>query len=416
MANAYVDLPTPTSGGKYRLTVYGSIQSVDMQNRTGTVKVYATLYSTTAAFSQTNAITLNISAGGVTLGSENVSRCGDCDGYYYGTYTTYSYTSTHNFDSNGNLSVRVGVENVKNTSLIYAPVGGYISTLLEFDNIGPSAIIPTCTLTPIEIDSGGFEGFPIAGYSELKTSVTTTNAVGVSSWYTAPGKQKTLIKENQWINTGSIPSSPDDYEIIIYAYSISSTKNISNTVSVSANVKGYSLPNISSSTSAYRCAADGTPSAQGAYGKLHLEWEVTSIGSNALNSIPIVKVNNTTIQATSGSINDGYFDYIFSLSTSTTGNIEITLNDKIDSNVITSLSVSKANMPLSLFDDGTDIGVSFGEMATQKGYNFYTNNGQWPVTIDGLPISGSGRKIFISTTAVVPQGMAEGDILVVYNQ
>lgn len=71
-------------------------------------------------------------------------------------------------------------------------------------------------------------------------------------------------------------------------------------------------------------------------------------------------------------------------------------------------------MALSLFDDGNDVGVSFGQMATDKGFHFFTNNGNWPITIDGKPLSGGNNGIFVQTNTTIPADMKDGDILIVY--
>ena len=91
-------------------------------------------------------------------------------------------------------------------------------------------------------------------------------------------------------------------------------------------------------------------------------------------------------------------------------------------------------LPISLFDDTDQVGVSFGEMAQKYSdvsadsvVNF-TKGLKLRATSDSdgsviskdayelLSLSGGGAKIYVQTTTDIPSGMEEGDILVVYNQ
>lgn len=151
----------------------------------------------------------------------------------------------------------------------------------------------------------------------------------------------------------------------------SASKNIS--------VKGYYLPRLiintsGDSTYTSRCNQEGLPDGLGEYGKLHLVWDISPVDEDDPNTLQVVEVvlnEETILTPSAGSIQDGYYDYIFPLPTSVQGNLEITLIDEIEDNVITSQVVPKAVMPMSLYDDGAHVGVAYGRMATQEGIWMY---------------------------------------------
>lgn len=88
---------------------------------------------------------------------------------------------------------------------------------------------------------------------------------------------------------------------------------------------------------------------------------------NTLQTATVVLNDTTTLSPKSGSISDGYLEYIFPLDLSVQGNLSITLTDTRKTNTITALSVPKGSMPFSMYDDGGNIGVAFGTMASEAG-------------------------------------------------
>lgn len=77
--------------------------------------------------------------------------------------------------------------------------------------------------------------------------------------------------------------------------------------------------------------------------------------------------DTTTLSPKSGSISDGYLEYIFPLDLSVQGNLSITLTDTRKTNTITALAIPKGSMPFSMYDAGGSVGVAFGVMASEAG-------------------------------------------------
>lgn len=409
------------SGGTWTVTLYADYDSPNTSNRNISVSTYATITSTTSAFNDSkNGPKLDLYINGNIVATNLVQKAGSHGGYNYGTYTTPTSSRTIFYDNEGDASATVTLNVVAGTNM-YGPVSGTTSIDLTLPEIGASAIYPTINLTDITLGDYVFEGLAIAGMTSVTATGSYLNVDKITSKYITPSITKSLRTQYTggnvfFVETGILPPSDTDYYLEIECIASSETGH-TETAYLNQTIYGYKKPTYGYNTYTTRCNSEGLADGLGEYGKLHLTWDIVSIGTNTLTSNPVVIMNGTTLEPTSGSIEDGYFEYIFALDTSLTGNLNITLTDKISTNTITSLLVSKANMAISLFDDGTDVGVSFGQMATEKGFNFFTNNGAWPVTIDGLPIgSGSNNGIYVQTTTDIPAGMREGDILIVYEE
>ena len=128
-------------------------------------------------------------------------------------------------------------------------------------------------------------------------------------------------------------------------------------------VKGYSKPNIrqnvvSNNTYVSRVQEDGTIDGFGEYGFLHLTWDVVPINlddPNLLVSATVILNDEISLTPSSGSIAEGYIDYIFPLGLTLNGNLEIVLTDDLSSSSIKSQIVPKASMAMSLFDNGQNV-------------------------------------------------------------
>lgn len=415
------------------LTVFGVAKSYDSSTRKGVATVYAELSADSGYAYDGFNVNVSLKVNGSTLGTAQIRACGNSGSYH--AVTTASFDSSQlTYDSNGNLSCTVAAELSCSATEIYPPKAGSVSTTLTFPSIGPSAIIPTCNLGNIEIDEDGFNSLVIAGITTLKAQVTTSNAVGVKGWYESGGKTKDLTKVNQWLYSDVVPASESDYTLTFNAYSISSTSNVSDTKQKSITVKGYSLPTYNEATTyTTRCNSSGVADPQGTYGKLYLTWKFTNISGNSIASIT-VKLNGTTITASSGSITAGNMTFIFALGASTEGDLEITIQDRISSNVTNSLFVPKASIPFSLYEDSNQSNASFGEAANSYSglnsdnvVNFTRGLVLRGVDDQGNQVTrkaaeviagggGTSRQIFIETSAIVPQGAVEGDLVIVYEE
>ena len=253
--------------------------------------------------------------------------------------------------------------------------------------------VPYISMGDISIQSVSWNSLPIAGESILKVdsiSFGNTKSDDVNNYYEVTvsvysGSNPTVVRSsNTSIKITDIvakSSEETSYTLTVsvrvrnrYRGSASATKSIT--------IYPYHLPRlflnrIGEVSYVSRCQQDGTADGLGSYGHLHLVWDVSPINTtgsgiiNTLQSAVVVLNDTTTLSPSGGSIASGYLDYIFPLSQETQGNLAITLTDTRKSNTITGLNVPKGSMPLSLYDDGSNIGVAFGCMATDKGAWMY---------------------------------------------
>lgn len=126
-----------------------------------------------------------------------------------------------------------------------------------------------------------------------------------------------------------------------------------------------------------RADSSGNPDAVGTYCKVEAKWTWTSIlNPSELNGATItISVNSTpTATYTTGTNTQTAFTQIALLS-----GIAITdqyvigavITDNVGQTAPDSKTITKAQLPLSLYDDGVEIGVTMGRMATQGDLNIW---------------------------------------------
>lgn len=372
-----------------------SLPSINKQTNLGSIQGYlgssqseddrSQYYYYFAYYSKLTATTARIYVTYVvdSTGSESVSNSGTfrvtLDGSSKTKATSYSvsvkgrtsYLTNITFDveysdtgtwANKSISLRFK-GNMESTSTV--------SNTISLPDIDP---IPSGSITS-SIYQGGFEGNIIAGITVLQESISYIDAKRVVGSYNGAGitSEETLLN-SKTIQTGSVsrnfitPTNNENYVLTLTGTISNNTGSVTETTT--QNVKGYTVPLYGDQTSTSRCNAQGQPDSQGEYGRLYLTWKTTSIGTNSLQSYQ-VKLNNSVITPISGSISDGYLEYLFPLAQNVQGNLEIYLEDKISSNTITSLAVSKAINPLSLYQSGDSVGVAIGRICTESGFWCY---------------------------------------------
>jgi hypothetical protein len=186
-----------------------------------------------------------------------------------------------------------------------------------------------------------------------------------------------------------------------------------------------------------RCSSDGTisPSGTYAYAKLTVAESKSYTATEAKVSISGTEYSLTTEDnlVFTGVLGDGSFDT--STQYSATFSVRTAEMKSYNDTVwVTQTSILPTmQLPISLYDDTDQVGVSFGEMAqkyndtqSESVVNFTkglilraTNTEDGTVaTKDAYDLiaRGSGRKIFVQTDTTIPEDMADGDILIVYEE
>lgn len=266
------------------------------------------------------------------------------------------------------------------------------------------------------VDSKNYKGLLLAGISKFGCSVTIGHnksddkatlydPIGTLHLTDVSGFRGVLdynASSKSFTSTNEVPTSNENYKISIWGYikdgrfvyqdgtkeSLSGTLLEGSTTphgyikTSDVTVYSYAYPTYNPTyTYVNRCTASGRADGMGAYARIHIHYAISKVdGDNVLNDI-ILRVNSsdcTQYRINSNWKTGEYADYIVPLVVGESGNIEITMTDSVcvalgTTSVITSLSVPKATLPLSLFDNGTDRGTAFGQMATRPGNWFYNN-------------------------------------------
>lgn len=345
--------------------------------------------------------TISVSFDGVGSGTTNMGMGVTAEYYDYlkinrkGSETTYRASSKSfscspsdwgylNSDSSGrpNLSIEAG----ENYNLVGGPLltlgdvylngtkidtvkkGMYADTYKIYFYVNPNIYYPKInSFSDIAIQSGGWNGFAVAGASVMQVSTVTFGNtksddpnnhydVSVSIYgggnstndYTVTRVNNTTIKITNIVT----PTAEEN------AYSLSVTVKIRNRYDSSVSqsktitIYPYHLPRLFLNRTGEvsyvsRCQQDGSADGLGEYGHLHLVWDVSKINTtgsgtvNKLQSCKVVLSSATTLSPKSGSISSGYLDYIFPLDTATQGNLAITLTDTRKTNTITGLNMTQ---------------------------------------------------------------------------
>lgn len=272
-----------------------------------------------------------------------------------------------------------GLDSAKYSIYIWPNGSVYKPKFTNFDNI--------------TIRSGGWNGFPIANATTLQISnisytseksddPTTYISCTITSYNLYVGNAEitaySVDGNNTKVSKIVTPTSEETSYVLTISATLTNTWGGTATMTKSITIYPYHLPRLvlnKSGAVSYvsRCQQNGSADGLGTYGHLHLVWDVSKINTtgsgtvNTLQSATVVLNGGTTLSPSGGSISTGYLDYIFPLALETQGNLSITLKDTRKTNTITGLNVPKGSMPLSLYDDGSNIGISFGCMATEKG-------------------------------------------------
>ena len=294
---------------------------------------------------------------------------------------------------------------------------GSISGTISLPPIDPS---PTIVSRNLAIQSNGFHSLAVASITTLRFTASVTYAKSATLTVTGAGITNTYSLSVTGASSETITKdfvvnpSTDNYQINATLSISNDTGNVSGASTF--NVRGYHLPTYGSATYTARCLQDGTADSQGEYGRLYLTWSIAPVDTSNPNTLQTctVKLNGTQITATSGSISQGYLDFIFPLPVNVQGNLNVYFADEIYNNTITSLVVPKSIMPLSLYQSGDSVGVSVGRMATSDGFwcyeEFYLKQ-SGGTKVFNVAIDGSGNMTITDVSGTLSMNYVPGDTI-----
>lgn len=388
IGDIYVNEPTGGEGYKFRVYAYYTMST------TTTANVYVQLSFNESSVSGSGTCTLNGTNSGFSFSSNSMIDVGNI---------SVSYTASTGKCTGKSLSVSISGMSASWSDGTRFDASPKNSVSITFDLPDIDAT-PTFSKPTTALLSKGYTSsrvtVAVAGKSKLRVTISNIKYARNISYTWKAGS---IVSGSGTINvtySATAVSKTFDVECPVSTsnYNFSATVTISNntssTSSTSANytVYGYTLPITSNSTTVYRWSTNtidttGKSDSNGKYGRLYLKWSVkTSVTNNALKSTDgvVVKVKidstETTLTASDGSIADGYLIYFTpEVATNKEAKFTIILTDEIDSNTITTWGVTKAIMPLSLYQNNNNVGVAVGAMATGKGFYIYEQETTMPL-------------------------------------
>lgn len=246
----------------------------------------------------------------------------------------------------------------------------------------PAAYVPTITIGSItEGNAAVPAGFPfIVGHSKPTIPTTFTgshNSTVASRAITLNGETLTSTATVEPVSLTATRALSATTTAVTATATDSRGRQGTDTTNITA--QAYNSPSVEIDCT--RCLSDGTIDPLGTYVLVLAKWSWTSVtnGGGELNSANIVlKKNGTTVSTYSTATNtQNTLTQIAILSGfNNTDQYTITaeITDLLVSSTVSQL-ITKAQMPLSLYDDGNDIGVTVGRMATQGGLNNWLDLG-----------------------------------------
>lgn len=287
----------------------------------------------------------------------------------------------------------------------------------------PASYVPTVTIGTITEGNNSVPvGFPfIVGHSKPTIPTTFTgshNSTVVSRSVNLNGETLTSTSAVEPVSLTATRALSATNTPVTATVIDSRGRTGSDTATIAA--LAYNAPAVEIDCT--RCQSDGTIDPLGTYVLVLAKWTWTSVinGGGELNSadidLYIDGTLDTTYNTTTNSQNTLTQIAILSgFAITNQYTITATISDELVSSTVSQL-VTKAQMPLSLYDDGNDIGVTIGRMATQGGFNnwldmglvsgnnvnLYDNNAQviQTMTTDDLFNGGGGLAKFVKGTPI----------------
>lgn len=253
--------------------------------------------------------------------------------------------------------------------------GDSVETLLNISAQVPSTYVPTIRINSVtEANASVPASFPLlAGVSKFAVSTTFTGSANSTC------KSRTVQVPN---NNAITSVSSSATQTITFTNPINTTnatvsatttdsRNRTGTASQSVTLYNYVAPTIELDCT--RSDNDGTTNPVGDYINVRVRCSYDSV--NSLNSATLVIKRGST-QVASVNLTGNYSTWqsvvVTSASATQQWTIEGTITDLITS-AIASQIVTRASMPFCRFDNGTNVGVDFGRLATEDGIHHHLN-------------------------------------------
>lgn len=367
-----------------------------------TINVYSSLSFSPVSPNMQSSVTMTITKPSTTkFTATGVKIVAEYDGttttVYEGTGASTSWTvpnlaSTTPASTTKDIAIKI--QSIRNST--YYTAKEYTLTV----NV-PSTVIPSCAIGTIT-DNYNFSA-KIKGYSRLTipvnsgTAGTGASIVSYSVEVRNDNSSGAIIYQATNSTTAATTSftMPNAIETTstYIKVTITDSRGRTGTATTTVSAVNYQQPQVT--IMAVRSDSNQVPDPLGTYCTVQVTWSITQIGSDNDLYDGKVRLRKSTdgvdfpLYATR-SFAAGTYSASFTvrppLATSDQGYFCVDIQDKVSAQVRSSIKiVPKAQVPASLYDDGSNIGLTVGQMATEGGFNCYLPA---KFSLDGITLAG----------------------------
>ena len=231
----------------------------------------------------------------------------------------------------------------------------------------PSGIVPSVTISSITEANPNLVGLPyIVGYSLLRVVISFTGNTG--STYVS-GK---LVCGNETITSSAltfITSVPLASTSNVVTVTVTDSRGRTASATQTVSAVNYSPPTLALDLT--RTDSNNDPSPMGTYLSVKATWNYASITGNSATIVTTVNgVDQTYTPLINPQTSWTQIASYSGISAVDELTVSATITDQVTSSNVT-ITLPKASIPISMYDDGNDVGVTFGRTSNDKDVHFY---------------------------------------------
>lgn len=379
-----------SSGATATLTYYNSVGTTATKSFTlsnvsyslPTINVYSTIAFSSTTPTMGDTVTMTITKANVATSGVKITASYDST-----TVTVYEGTGTSTTWVVPNLATTTTTAEAKSITIAIQSVKGstyYQAKQYTLTAQVPSSYVPSITIGTITDNLAAITPFVI-GYSKLTVPVTgsvssdggatiVSYALEVRETNASGAVLYTASTTSSAASQSYTMSSPITTATTYVKATITDSRGRTATATTTVSASAYTKPSIS--ITAERCDSGGTASQFGTYAKITVTWSIAALTGNTVSGNVITykstggaysSVNSKAVTGTSGTYN-----FILSgIAVNTAAWFYTSISDQLETSVSSVVSVQKAIMPFSLYDDGTNVGATVGQIASEKGFHVY---------------------------------------------
>ena len=347
-----------------------------------TINVYSTLAFSSTTPDMNTSITLTITKANVATSGTRIKASYDST-----TTTIYEGTGTSTTWTVPNLVTTTTDATVKTITISIQSVKGstyYSAKTYTIDAQVPSTYVPSISIGTVTDNLSAITPFVI-DYSKLTIPLTgsvSSDGGATITRYALEVRETnasgTLLFSASTATSDASKSytmtSPITTATTYIKATITDSRGRTATATTTKSASAYTKPSVS--ITAIRCDSGGTASQFGTYAKITITWSIANLTGNSVvgNAITYKSTGGSYSSADSRALTgtSGSYSVILSgITISTAAWFYTTITDQLEPASSPVASVQKAIMPFSLYDDGSNVGATVGQIASESGFNVY---------------------------------------------